>query len=70
VISQALNRLYDELEGRTWLCGDRFSAADILLYGLTKMMVMEGGPASWLLSLGRKNVEAYLKRMDEPRAGG
>lgn len=61
-INQFLNRLDDDLEGRAWLCGDRFSAADIHFYGLVKMMVM--GPASWVLSPGRKNVEAYFTRMD------
>ena len=28
-IHQALNQLDDDLDGKTWLCGERFSAADI-----------------------------------------
>ncbi|KAL0933285.1 glutathione S-transferase domain-containing protein [Colletotrichum truncatum] len=66
VINQFLNLLDDELEGKTWLCGDRFSAADIHFYGLLKMMVM--GPASWVLLPGRKNVTDYFERMDAREA--
>lgn len=61
-INQFLNLLDDQLEGRTYLCGDRFSAADIHFYGMTKLMLM--GPASWALAPGRKNVMAYFERMD------
>ncbi|KAF2794348.1 glutathione S-transferase [Melanomma pulvis-pyrius CBS 109.77] len=66
VINQFLNLLDDQLEGKTYLCGDRFSAADIHFYGLLKMMVMQ--VAEWVLSPGRKNVAAYFKRMDERKA--
>ncbi|KAF2137052.1 uncharacterized protein K452DRAFT_291848 [Aplosporella prunicola CBS 121167] len=62
-INQALNRLDEELEGKTWLCGDRFSAADILLYGLTAQLIEVVTP--WVLAPGRKNVVQYFKRMEE-----
>ncbi|KAB8262088.1 glutathione S-transferase [Aspergillus pseudonomiae] len=63
VINQFLNLLDDQLEGKTYLCGDRFSAADIHFYGLMKQMVEQVAP--WVLSPGRLNVEAYWKRMGE-----
>jgi len=66
VINQFLNLLDDELEGKEYLCGDGFSAADIHFYGLMKMMVMQ--VAEWVLSPGRKNVAAYFKRMDGRKA--
>lgn len=66
VINQFLNLLDDELEGKEYLCGDRFSAADIHFYGLMKMMVMQ--VAEWVLSPGRKNVAAYFERMDGRKA--
>ncbi|KAI9924850.1 hypothetical protein ASPWEDRAFT_172187 [Aspergillus wentii DTO 134E9] len=62
-INQFLNLLDDQLEGKTFLCGERFSAADIHFYGLMKMMVDQVAP--WVLSPGRLNVEAYWQRMDE-----
>lgn len=63
MISQFLNHLDDELEGKTWLCGERFTVADIHFYGLVKLMAMQ--PAPWVLSETRKNDAAYFKRMDE-----
>ncbi|GAW25886.1 putative glutathione S-transferase domain-containing protein [Rosellinia necatrix] len=65
-INKFLNLLDDELEGKSYLCGDRFTAADIHFYGLLKMMVM--GPATWVLLPGRKNVTAYFERMDSRKA--
>jgi glutathione S-transferase len=62
-INQALNMLYDQLEGKTWLCGDRFSAADIPFYGLLKMMIMQ--VCEWVLLPGRDNLLAYWKRLEE-----
>ncbi|KAM0192344.1 hypothetical protein ACHAPI_008291 [Fusarium lateritium] len=61
-INQFLNLLDDQLEGKEFLCGSRFSAADIHFYGLLKMMVMQ--VAQWVLSPGRKNVVAYFERLD------
>ncbi|KAJ5094455.1 glutathione S-transferase domain-containing protein [Penicillium angulare] len=63
MINQALNMLDDQLEGKTWLYGDRFSAADIHLYGLMKMMAMRA--CEWMLLPGRENFLAYWKRLDE-----
>ncbi|KAF5585023.1 sterigmatocystin biosynthesis monooxygenase stcW [Fusarium subglutinans] len=65
-INQFLNLLDDQLEGKEYLCGSRFSAADIHFYGLLKMMVMQ--VAGWVLSPGRKNVVAYFERMDARKA--
>ncbi|CEJ59048.1 Putative Glutathione S-transferase domain-containing protein [Penicillium brasilianum] len=66
LINQALNMLDDQLEGKTWLCGDRFSAADIHFYGLMKMMAMQ--VCDWMLLPGRENFLAYWKRLDEREA--
>nr|POE75495.1 glutathione s-transferase gst-6.0 [Quercus suber] len=33
MINQALNQLEDDLEGKSWLCGERFSAADVHFAG-------------------------------------
>ncbi|KAB8213333.1 glutathione S-transferase [Aspergillus novoparasiticus] len=63
MINQFLNLLEDELEGKTYLCGDRFSAADIHFFGLMKQMIEQVAP--WVLSPGRLNVEVYWKRMGE-----
>ncbi|KAJ4254514.1 hypothetical protein NW762_010113 [Fusarium torreyae] len=65
-INKFLNLLDDQLEGKEYLCGSRFSAADIHFYGLLKMMVMQ--VAKWVLSPGRKNVVAYFERMDARKA--
>ncbi|KAI9166421.1 glutathione S-transferase domain-containing protein [Paramyrothecium foliicola] len=66
-IHQALNLLDDQLEGKTFLCGDRFSAADILFYGLVKPMSLTPG-VEWVLNPGRKNVAAYFARIGERAA--
>lgn len=66
IISQHLNRLDEELENKKWLCGDRFSAADIHLYGLMAMMVDQ--LANWVVSPTRKNLSAYFARMAEREA--
>lgn len=65
-ICRALNRLDDELEGRTWLCGERFSAADVHFYGLMKLMSVQAVP--FLVDDARKNVKGYFDRMDERAA--
>lgn len=66
VINQFLNLLDEELEGKTWLCGERFSAADIHFYGLVSPKTEKAAP--WVLAPTRKNVVAYFKRMDEREA--
>ncbi|THX06114.1 hypothetical protein D6D13_06750 [Aureobasidium pullulans] len=66
IINQFLNRLDDELEGKEWLCGNRFSAADIHFYGLMAMMVKQ--VAEWVISPTRKNVADYFARMDAREA--
>lgn len=61
-INQALNMMDDEFEEKEYLCGSRFSAADILLYGIVKPML---GAAPWMNVPGRLNVAAWFKRMDD-----
>lgn len=61
-MGQALNRLDDELEGKEYLCGSRFSFADVYFYGLVKLLVMDC--ADWMVDPGRTNVAAYFARMD------
>ncbi|KAL1620747.1 hypothetical protein SLS56_009517 [Neofusicoccum ribis] len=67
-VNRLLNLLDEEQEGKTRLCGDRFSAADVHFYGLVMLMVM--GPAGWVRSPGGRNVEAYFERMEGGGAGG
>ncbi|KAH7150428.1 glutathione S-transferase [Dactylonectria estremocensis] len=62
-INQALNLLDDELEGKEYLGGNRFSTADIHFYGLLKMMTAQVAP--WVVNPGRKNAAAYFNRMDD-----
>ena len=65
VINQYLNLLDEHLEGKSYLCGERFSAADVHFYGLVSMMIE--AVAGWMNSPGRRNVAAYLQRMaDRP----
>lgn len=64
-INQALNRLEDDLEakgGGPYLCGKRYSAADVLFYGLVKLMVQTS--CGWVLAPGRRNFMAYWERME------
>ena len=65
-INQYLNLLEEELEGKAYLCGSRFSAADIHFYGLMKSK--STGVAPWILDPGRKNIVAYFDRMDSREA--
>lgn len=64
-VNQALNLLDEQLEGHDWLCGTRFSAADVHFYGLLKLMLHD---APWVLLPARRNVTAYIQRMDEREA--
>lgn len=61
-INQFLNLLDEQLEGKEYLCGSRFSAADIHFYGLMKSKTTGGAP--WTLNPGRKNIFEYFRRMD------
>lgn len=63
-VNQALNQLENDLEGKTWLCGERFSAADILSYGLLWRVVVRGG-GDWVLNPARRNVVAWWARIKE-----
>ncbi|KAG4284303.1 hypothetical protein FPRO06_08682 [Fusarium proliferatum] len=61
-IQQYLNLLDEQLEGKKYLCVERFSAADIHFYSLMKGKTT--GMAPWILHPGRKNVVSYFERMD------
>lgn len=63
-IHQALNLLDEELEGKEWLCGSRFSAADCHFYGIVSMLVERVTDAKWVLAPTRRNVKAYFERME------
>ncbi|KAF5667390.1 glutathione S-transferase GST [Fusarium circinatum] len=65
-IQQYLNLLDEQLEGKEYLCGERFSAADIHFYSLMKGKIT--GMAPWILHPGRKNVVRYFERMDAREA--
>ncbi|KAL4906395.1 hypothetical protein BDW74DRAFT_150248 [Aspergillus multicolor] len=43
LINQALNLLDEQLVGKTWLCGERFSAADVHFYGWERLDGREAG---------------------------
>ncbi|KAH7168468.1 glutathione S-transferase [Fusarium sp. MPI-SDFR-AT-0072] len=65
-IQKYLNLLDEELEGKRYLCGERFSAADIHFYSLMKGKTP--GMAPWILHPRRKNVVKYFERMDAREA--
>lgn len=46
------------MEGKTWVCGDRFSLADILLYGCTSFFSGAGQP----INPDHKNLTAWFER--------
>ena len=64
-INKALNRLDDELEGKQYLCGGRFSAADIHFYGLVKPMTFV---VKWVVDPARINVAKYSEQLDAREA--
>ena len=45
--------------GRTWICGERFTLADILLYAFLDFGASVGQP----LNIGNKNIAAWFERM-------
>ncbi|KAJ4098112.1 hypothetical protein NW761_004249 [Fusarium oxysporum] len=65
-IQQYLNLLDEQLEGKKYLCGERFSAANVYFYSLMKGKTT--GMAPWILHPGRKNVVRYFERMDAREA--
>ncbi|SCO86457.1 uncharacterized protein FRV6_10584 [Fusarium oxysporum] len=65
-IQQYLNLLDEQLKGKKYLCGERFSAADVHFYSLTKGKTT--GMAPWILHPGRENVVRYFERMDAREA--
>ena len=67
-ISQSLNLLDDELEGKPFLCGERFSAADIHLCGIINDMVDRCSIGPWMKDPARKNVVEYLERIGKRQA--
>ncbi|TVY61059.1 Glutathione S-transferase [Fusarium oxysporum f. sp. cubense] len=65
-IQQYLNLLDEQLEGKKYLCGERFSAANVHFYSLMKGKTT--GMAPWILHPRRKNVARYFERMDAREA--
>ncbi|KAF5705748.1 glutathione S-transferase GST [Fusarium globosum] len=61
-VQQYLNLLDEQLEEKKYLCGERFSVADIHFYSLMKGKTT--GMAPWILHPGRKNAIRYFERMD------
>lgn len=54
-----LKWLDKELDGKEWICGKRFTLADILLYCFLEFGTHVGQP----LSAGNKNVQAWFERV-------
>jgi glutathione S-transferase len=54
-----LKWLDKQLEGKTWITGERFSLADILLFSMMSFFTTVGQP----LDPANKNVAAWLERM-------
>ena len=59
IAQQKLTGLDGLLAGRTWLCGTRFSLADIMLYGFVATFDQMGQP----LNRDNRNVAAWIDRM-------
>lgn len=60
IAQDRLKWLDRQLEGRTWLCGDRFTLADVLLYCFLAFGANVGQP----LDPGHRNVKAWFDRVD------
>ena len=60
ITNQALNQLDADLEGKTFICGDRLTMADIVLFGFINVMLPV---VPWLNPPGRLNVAAWFSRM-------
>ena len=58
VAQDGLAWLDGQMEGKTWVCGDRFSMADILLYAWTSFFTGAGQP----LNPDHKNITAWFER--------
>ena len=57
--SDRLAWLDGQMEGRDWICGDRFTLADILLYANIECFIPLGQP----LDPGLKNIAAWRERV-------
>ncbi len=57
-----LNRLDSDLEGKRYLCGERFSMADVVLYGFMNSM---SSSINWLNPEGRKNIFSWYDNISE-----
>jgi glutathione S-transferase len=60
-INQNLNRWDLELQGKQFLCGDRFSAADIFVWGILKLIP----DTEWVYDSSRKNFMGWWQNIDE-----
>ncbi|MEZ5661248.1 MAG: glutathione S-transferase family protein [Burkholderiaceae bacterium] len=59
IAQDALTWLDGEIAGKTWLCGTRFTMADILLYGFVSFGAMVRQP----LSPEHKHLQAWFERV-------
>jgi glutathione S-transferase len=60
-VKEALRWLNGQMDGKTWLAGDRFTLADILLFSF----VAFGGQVGQPLDRGLTNLAAWYDRMAE-----
>lgn len=61
IAQDRLNWLDRQLEGKTYLCGDRLTLADVLLYCFLSFGATVGQP----LNADNANVQAWFERMSE-----
>jgi glutathione S-transferase len=64
---QGLNRLDEDLEGKTFIAGDSLTMADVMLYGFMGANLATG-EIPWLNPPQRGNVTAWYDRMSERAA--
>lgn len=65
VAQERISWLDGQLEGKQYICGDRFTLADILLYGFLEF----GGQVGQPLNPDNKNIVAWFERVkDRPSA--
>lgn len=66
IAQDGLQWLDGQMQGKTWICGDRFTLADILLFGFLNFGNRVGQP----VDPAKKNVAAWFERVQaRPSAG-
>jgi glutathione S-transferase len=59
IAQEKLTWLDGQMAGKTWICGDRFTVADVLLYAFLDFSAQVGQP----LNTGNKNIMAWFERV-------